>query len=35
MVPMEGKIKQIIYSDDGMYYRTGINNEWDIFNKVA
>ena len=35
MVPIEGKIKQIIYSDDGMYYRTGINNEWSIFNKVA
>jgi hypothetical protein len=35
MVPIDGKIKQIIYSDDGMYYRTGINNEWSIFNKVA
>ena len=35
LVPIEGKIKQIIYSDDGMYYRTGINNEWDTFHKMA
>jgi len=35
LVPIEGKVKQIIYSDDGMYYRTGINNDWDTFHKMA
>lgn len=35
MVPIEGKIKQIIYSDDGLYYRTGANNQWDNFHTLA